>query len=157
MDTRPLLSNSRRDELDAVASELLRLCGVERAPVPIEEILRRPPGDMWQPDLDDLSLQSFEAHERYAARPTIARLVARYIALADWGRQRRLTVDSEFTADEARYLGRALLMPKEWMSLLLLSERNPASVRLRFHVPEAEAAARLAELNLIASRPESAA
>jgi len=80
------LTEVRRAELDAAAMELLQLHGVEQPPVPIENILRQPAGDLWKPDLSDLSLQSFDLRERYAARPTIARLVARYVGGSDWAR-----------------------------------------------------------------------
>jgi hypothetical protein len=58
MTTKSLLSDTRRAELDTAAMELLRLYGVDGPPVPIEKILRRPPGNLWQPDLSDLSLHS---------------------------------------------------------------------------------------------------
>lgn len=142
------LSDARRAELDAAAIDLLQLHGVEQPPVPIEDILRHPVADLWEPNLGDLSQQSFDTRERYSSRPTIARLVARYVSSTAWARQRRLVDDSGFTPDEVRYFGRALLMPKSWMSALHANERDPASVRIRFHVPLPDAAERLAELNL---------
>ena len=142
------LSDDRRAELDEAAIMFLTLHNVERPPVPIEEILRNPVAEMWQPDLIDLSHQSFDATERYSVRPTIARVVARYVGGTRWARERGLIGDGDLTAGEARYFARALLMPKEWIGALPASERTPASVRLRFHVPIADAAGRLAELEL---------
>ena len=142
------LSDDRRAELDEAAIMFLTLHNVERPPVPIEEILRNPVAEMWQPDLIDLSHQSFDATERYSVRPTIARVVARYVGGTRWARERGMAGDAGFTADEARYFARALLMPTEWIDALPASERTPASVRLRFHVPIADAAGRLAELEL---------
>ena len=150
------LPDARRAELDAAALDLLQLHNVTQPPVVIEDILRRPAADLWRPDLVDLSLQSFESHERYAARPTIARLVARYAGNSLWARQRGLAADSGLTPDEVRYFARALLMPKDWMIALQPNERSPASVRLRFHVPREDAAQRLAELNLLRIAPGAA-
>ena len=143
----------RRAELDAAAMQLLELHGVLHPPVPIEDILRSPAADLWHPDLDDLSLDSFDSHERYAARPPIARLVARYAGRSGWARHLGLADEAGFAPDESRYFARALLMPRDWMYRLQLSERNPASVRLRFHVPAPEAAQRLAELFLVPAQP----
>ena len=142
------LSDDRRAELDEAAIMFLTLHNVEQPPVPIEEILRSPAAEMWQPDLVDLSHQSFDATERYSVRPTIARVIARYVGGTRWARERGIARDAGFTADEARYFARALLMPKEWIGALPASERTPTSVRLRFHVPIADAAGRLAELEL---------
>jgi len=147
------LSDIRRAELDAAAMELLQLHGVEQPPVPIEAILRHPVADLWEPHLDDLSQQSFDTRERYSSRPTIARLVARYAGNTTWARQRGLVDDSGLTPDEVRYFGRALLMPKSWMLALNTNERDPASVRVRFHVPLPDAAERLSELNLLPVEP----
>lgn len=143
------LPERRRAELDAAAMQLLQIHGVLHPPVPIEDILRSPAADLWHPDLDDLSLQSFDALERYAARPTIARLVARYAGQTGWAHHLGLTSEAGFSVDEARYFARTLLMPRDWMLALHLSERNPASVRLRFHVPAPDAVARLSELFLV--------
>jgi hypothetical protein len=141
------LTDARRAELDAAALDLLILHGIEQPPVPIEDMLRRPAADLWKPDLVDLSLQSFDSGERYAARPTIARLVARYAGASAWARRRGLTGKTGFTRDEIRYFGRALLMPQAWIAALPLAERNPATVRVRFQVPTSDAAQRLAEIN----------
>jgi len=143
----------RRVELDAAALDLLHMHGVEQPPVPIEDILRRPIGNLWQPDLVDLSLPSFDALDRYAARPTIARLVARYVVQTDWARLRGLARNGDLPQGEMRYLGRALLMPKTWIGALGLGERNPSGVRVRFHVPIPDAAERLAELALMMHVP----
>ncbi len=148
MNLSSILSEARRAQLDAAAMKFLQWQGVEQPPVPIEDIMRNPAAELWRPDLFDLSLQSFESHERYAARPTIARLVARYAGSTPWARQSGLTGEAGFTMEESRYFGRALLMPKDWIDALQPSERNPASVRLRFHVPGSDAAERLAELFL---------
>ena len=142
------LSDDRRAELDEAAIMFLSLHAVEQPPVPIEEIMRNPVAEMWQPDLVDLSHQSFDAAERYSVRPTIARVVARYAGGTPWAREQGIVGDTGFTADEARYFARALLMPREWIGALPASERTPASVRLRFHVPMADAAGRLAELEV---------
>jgi hypothetical protein len=142
----PSLTEQRRAELEDAAIELLRMHGVEREPIPIEDILRRPVAELWQPDLTDLSLQSFNAGDRYAARPTIARLVARYVGGCQWARDRGLVGESGFTPEEMRYFGRALLMPKRWLITLSANERAPIGLRNRFHVPVWDAAERLAEL-----------
>jgi hypothetical protein len=142
------LSDDRRAKLDEAAIVFLTLHNVEQPPVPIEEILRNPVAGMWQPDLVDLSHQSFDATERYSVRPTIARVVARYVGETHWAHERGLAGDAGFTADEVRYFARALLMPKEWIGALPASERTPASVRLRFSVPIADATERLAEIEL---------
>jgi len=143
------LSNDRRAGLDEAAILFLSLYDVEQPPTPIEDILRNPVAGMWQPDLVDLSHQSFDATERYSMRPTIARAIARYVGGAPWARERGVAGDAGFTTDEARYFARALLMPKAWIGALPAGERTPASVRLRFHVPIADAAERLAELELL--------
>jgi len=39
-------------------------------------------------------------------------------------------------------------MPRDWMLALNTNERDPASVRIRFHVPLPDATERLSELNL---------
>ncbi|HEY4689134.1 MAG TPA: hypothetical protein VIK33_07460 [Anaerolineae bacterium] len=143
------LTERRRAELEAVACELLEMHGVDRPPVPIEDILRRPAADLWRPDLVDLSVQSFDANERYAVRPTIARLVARYAAETVWARRRGWVGAGGLSTDEIHYLGRALLMPKPWMAELSAGERTPSSVRVHFHVPVPDAAKRLIELLLV--------
>ena len=142
------LSDERRAELDAAVTTFLSLHDVEQPPVPIEDILRNPVAEMWQPDLVDLSHQSFDATDRYSVRPTIARVVARYVGDTRWAREQGVAGDAGFTADEARYFARALLMPRAWIGALPASERTSASVRLRFHVPIADATERLAELEL---------
>ena len=149
------LSSHRRAELEAAALELLHLHNVDRPPVPIEDILLHPADDLWEPDLADLSVPSFNVHERYSARPSLARLVARYAGQSVWARQRALTGSAGFTPDEARYFASALLMPERWMATLPASQRNPATVRLRFHVPTPDAARRLTDLDSIAAAPDS--
>ena len=148
MNISPSLTPDRRTELETAALELLNLHKVDRPPVPIEDILLHPSEGLWDPDLADLSVPSFNVQERYSARPSLARLVARYAGQSVWAHRRELTGRSGFTPDEARYFASALLMPERWIVTLQASQRNPATVRLRFHVPTLDAAKRLAELDL---------
>lgn len=130
---------------DAVVAELITAFEVERPPVPVELMLKRPRPGMWQePNLGDLSLSFIQLSSPFSPRMSIARLLARHLCGCPWGEARGLRRDH--TDDEIRYLARAILMPAAMIAALLESQRDPLDVSARFEVPESDALARLQDL-----------
>jgi hypothetical protein len=130
---------------DAVVAELISAFDVERAPVPVELMLKRPRPGMWQePNLGDLSLSFIQLSSPFSPRMSIARLLARHLCGCPWGEARGLRRDH--TDDEIRYLARAILMPAAMVAALPESQRDPLDLSVRFEVPEPDALARLQDL-----------
>lgn len=130
---------------DAVVTELMVAFEVERPPVPVELMLKRPRPGMWrEPNLGDLSLSFIQISSQFGPRMSIARLLARHLCGCPWGAARGLRRDH--TDEEIRYLARAILMPSQMIAALPEAQRDPLDLGARFEVPESDALARLQDL-----------
>ena len=137
------------DQLEKVASELIRTFNIEDPPVPIEIMLQRPKPDMWEEvNIADLSVGFLKTGGHYSPRMSLARLLARHIIKSDWGAKRALpTIMKQGKTDEViNAFGRMLIMPIEMVKALSEGARTPLTVSMHFEVPEEDAALRLKEV-----------
>lgn len=137
------------DLFEAAVSDLLQAFDVERPPVPIELMLKRPKPGMWQEvNLSELSLSFISVKHLYSPRMSVARLLARHICRSEWGAQRQLSVFA--TSDEdIRMLARAIIIPSSMLAEVSFSSRTAISLSNRFEVPEEDANQRLIDLGLV--------
>ena len=134
------------DRLEAIAGELLAEFDVKAAPVPIEDILQDPKDGMWdQVDVTQLSGSFLSLTERFSPRMSIARLLARHLATCPWGKDRGL-FDLLRQGDNLARFARILIIPKMLLEPVSESERNPATLGLKFEAPEDDIRIRLDEV-----------
>jgi len=130
---------------DAVVAELMDAFEVDRPPVPVELMLKRPRPGMWrEPNLGDMSLSFIQVSSPFSPRMSIARLLARHVCGCPWGEARGLRRDH--ADEEIRYLARAILMPARMVAVVPGAQRDPLDLSARFEVPESDALARLQDL-----------
>jgi hypothetical protein len=130
---------------DAVVSELMEAFEVDRPPVPVELMLKRPRPGMWrEPNLGDMSLSFIQISSPFSPRMSIARLLARHVCGCPWGEARGLRRDHP--DEDIRYLARAILMPARMVAGVPEAQRDPLDLSARFEVPESDALARLQDL-----------
>lgn len=135
-----------RQQLEAIANELIALYGVQGSPVPIERMLQRPLNGMWEElDVSQLSGSFINISNRYSPRMSLARLLARHIVGSPWGKERGL---GEIARDEElmRAFARMLTMPSSLIAVLSASARTPEWMSTHFEVPPDDAEARLQEV-----------
>lgn len=134
------------EHLEAITQELCDIFEVYAPPIPIELMLRRPQQDMWEEvDVNNLSGSFMSVKERYSPRMSLARLLARHIALSPWGEQHNLAtlMNDEMLLNT---FARMLVMPREMVLGLTSSMKNPKAMSNHFEVPESDAQERLIEL-----------
>lgn len=132
--------------LEAVVDELLALYGYRTAPIPIEAMLQHPQPLMWsEVDVSQISIGYFNMNEPYAARMSLARLLARHLITCEWGRIRGLPALG--TEAELRPItARILTMPAPLVFAIHDNTRTATLMRQHFEVPSDEAEKRLGEL-----------
>jgi len=137
------------DQLEKIASELIRTFEIEDPPVPIEIMLQRPKPDMWEEvNIADLSVGFLKTGGHYSPRMSLTRLLARHIIKSDWGDNRGLpAIMKQGKADEVvNAFGRMLIMPQEMVKTLSEGARTPITMSMHFEVPEEDAVLRLKEV-----------
>lgn len=145
------MSDSRQDELrklEACVAELMTAFEITVPPVPIETMLQNPMPNMWeQVDATQLSGTFLSMKTQYSPRMSLARLLARHVAVSSWGKERNL---SYILKDEEllRIFARMMLMPANMVMILTSGARNPTTMSMHFEVPEEDARFRLQELAL---------
>lgn len=137
---------STRQQLEAIANEVMEAFEVYAPPVPIELMLQKPRPDMWtEVDVTQLSGSFLSVKDRYSPRMSLARLLARHIASSEWGHSRNLfTILQE--GDNLQAFARMLIMPEDMLSGLTSSNRTTAYVVSHFEVPQDDASQRLLEI-----------
>lgn len=135
-----------RSKMEAIASEIMDVFEVYAPPVPIELMLQKPPADMWEEvDVTQLSGSFLSIKDRFSPRMSLARLLARHIAVSEWGRKRGLfTILQE--GNNLQAFARMLIMPQDMVEGLTSSTRNAAHMSTYFEVPEDDAGERLLEM-----------
>lgn len=137
------------DQLEKIASELIRTFEIEDPPVPIEIMLQRPKPDMWEEvNIADLSVGFLKTGGHYSPRMSLARLLARHIIKSDWGDTRGLPVIMKRGKNDevVNAFGRMLIMPYEMVKALSEGARTPITMSMHFEVPEEDALLRLNEV-----------
>jgi hypothetical protein len=137
---------STRQQLEAIANEVMEAFEVYAPPVPIELMLQKPRTDMWnEVDVTQLSGSFLSVKDRYSPRMSLARLLARHIASSEWGQARNLfTILQE--GDSLQAFARMLIMPEDMLSGLTSGNRTTGYVVSHFEVPQDDASQRLLEL-----------
>lgn len=136
-----------RQQLEEITNELCEIYDIYAPPVPVEIMLQKPIGEMWQDvDVAQLSGSFLSIKERFSPRMSLSRLLVRHIATSTWGKERG--IDSILGDKvELNAFARMLLMPAEMVEGLTSSMRNPQMMSNHFEVPESEAEERLLELS----------
>lgn len=133
-------------QMEALATKIVEMFEVYAPPVPIEIMLQKPLPDLWEEvDITQLSGSFLSIKDRFSPRMSLARLLARHIAVSDWGRQQGL-FDMLKDGDAIQIFARMLVMPRDMVLGLTASQRNPAYMNTYFEVPEDDASQRLIEL-----------
>ncbi len=136
----------KRQQLEAVATELVEEFDILAPPVPIESMLRQPKDNMWKEiDVNQLSGSFTNILELYSPRMSLARLLVRHIANSSWGQERGLNLILK-DEETVQAFARMLIMPQEMMQALSPGARNPTAMSMHFEVPEEAARQRLVEL-----------
>lgn len=134
------------EQLEQIATELCEIFEVYAPPIPIELMLQHPRENMWEEvDVTQLSGSFLSVKERFSPRMSLARLLVRHIVHSEWGSQN----DLEGILDDDDYtnaFARMLLMPRDMVTGLTESMRNPTTMSTHFEVPESDAEQRLLEL-----------
>lgn len=143
------MSESKADllrQLEAHTAELLAAFGITAPPVPVETMLQKPLPGMWdEVDVAQLSGTFLSLRTQYSPRMSMARLLARHVAVCPWGKERDLL--PVLKNDELlRAFARMLLMPASLIERLSSGARNPTIMSIHFEVPEDDARQRLQEL-----------
>lgn len=138
---------TQRETLEAATRELLHACDIHAPPVPVETMLQNPPPGMWENvDINQLSGTFLVLKDQYSPRMSLARLLARYVAGSGWGASRGLYDIVIGDDDHLRIFARMLIMPRDMIESLTPATRNAIAISDEFEVPEADAQARLDEL-----------
>jgi len=141
----PPLSAEQQKQIETLAERLLQLYDCSRPPVPIEQILARPPKELQGMDMSDLSLVFGIGEHRHEYRMAMARFL--YRELCRSGRDGWAGVDLPYHNEAARYFAICVLAPRAW---IVKSTRNPLTnlekLSEEFQVPEYAMASRLAQM-----------
>lgn len=133
--------------LEEIAEEICEAFEVYAPPIPIELMLQKPGDGLWEEiDVGKLSGTFMSFTHRYSPRMSFSRLLVRHIAASDWGKERG--VDAILGNETMlNIFARMLLMPKEMVTGLTSTMRNPQTLSIRFEVPESDARERLIDLS----------
>lgn len=141
-----MTGTSKQEQFENAVRDLMTAFDVERPPVPIELMLKRPKPGMWQEvNLSELSLSFISVKHQHSPRMSVARLLARHICRSPWGLERGLDEYAN-NDDDIRMFARAIVMPFFMLAEMSLNSRVPAALVTRFEVPDDDAAQRLVDL-----------
>jgi hypothetical protein len=149
-----LKAMARRARLEYLATELLRLAGALRMPVPILELYHEPPGELWQAATHEYAAIT-QGDDLAYLRIEVAREIAAKLDESEWEPRQRLFGGKHFAPDDIDALARTMLIPSALLAGISERQRTPAIVARIFQVPEPEAAARLHELGYLPGDSES--
>lgn len=136
------------DLLEKTAQDILKIFEIYAPPIPIESMLQRPSGDLWEAvDPTQLSSSFMSVKEKFSPRMSLARLFVRHVASSEWGQERGLHQIMQ-KPKMIHSFARMILMPRDMILSLSPREQNPVSIGREFEVPESEAEMRLQELLL---------
>ena len=117
----------------------------KKPPVPVEQVISKPPEGIQSMDLSDMSLVFGIGEHRYEYRMAMARLVYREVCRlgsSGWAGE-----DFPYNNEAARYFAACLLVPENWVTK---ATRRPfislEQLSETFQVPEYVMASRLAQL-----------
>jgi hypothetical protein len=135
-----------RDTLEQAAQDILTIFEVYAPPIPIESMLQRPRGNLWEAvDPTQLSGSFMSLKEKFSPRMSLARLLVRHVASSAWGRERGLFQMMQ-QPEMIQAFARMILMPRDMILTMSPREQNPLSVSSEFEVPPSDAEIRLREL-----------
>ncbi len=140
------MMDEKTQRLEVIAAEVMRLFHVKAPPVPLENMLQQPPGDLWERvDLSQLTANFWSIRDTYAPRMSIARLLARHLVNSPWGEEKNLPelIQSE---QDVRAFARMLVMPVEMIRGLNTGARTAVAISMNFEIPEEDAQKRLIEV-----------
>jgi hypothetical protein len=141
----------RRARLEHLASELLRLGGAMRPPVPVEQLYAHPPHDLWTPDPALLARASeITTPDVYQHRLDLARAIARQISQSVWPLRLQLLGAHPLTEAEIETVALALLLPTGLLAGVSEQQRHPDTIAVIFQTPVTQATLRLGELGYLA-------
>ncbi|MFN8529966.1 MAG: hypothetical protein U0670_15300 [Anaerolineae bacterium] len=132
--------------LEAIVKELLTIYEIAAPPISVEQILQSPRDDMWEEiDITQISASFFRVGAGYSPRMSMARVLARHIALSDWGKARGL---EPIRSDEPvlQAFARMIVMPASFIMELKDNARTPELIGAHFEVPAEDARLRLEDL-----------
>lgn len=138
------LTREEEKKIDALVKSILKNYPFRQPPVPIEEILRRPPDDLIDAvDLSDLSMVFGIGEHQHEYRMAMARLLYREICRRESGTDD----DLPYNREASRHFAAALLIPEPWVNRATLWPwASLQKLSEKFEVPEYVMAARLAQL-----------
>jgi hypothetical protein len=135
-----------QDQLEQIAQNIMEIFEIFAPPVPIETMLQRPAANLWEKvDPSQLSGSFLSVRDRYSPRMSLARLLARHIAVSEWGRNNGL-YNLIQNADALNAFARMLIMPRDMVMGMTQSNRNPTTMSTYFEVPKEDAEMRLNDL-----------
>lgn len=133
--------------LEEIATQLLDEFDVHAPPVPIESMLQHPKEGMWEDvDVNQLSGTFLSIKDQYSPRMSLARLLARHVAMSDWGKQKGLLELIRKNDEMLKTFARMIVMPANMIRGMTPSARNPMALSAEFEVPEEDVRQRLMEL-----------
>jgi hypothetical protein len=150
----------RRARLEHLATELLRLGNALRPPVPVEDLYRQPPQQLWLIDPGEPPLANDPERtlsDSYWPRLEIARAVARRVSQCVWPLRIQLLGPQPLAANEINLFALALLLPTGLLAGISERQRSPQTVSIIFQTPLKETTLRLAELGYISPAESSRA
>ncbi len=137
----------RRARLEFVATDLLRQAHALEIPVPVDDLLRQPPLDLWRVDV--LRMTPFPAVDAFEGRMITARMIAQQVSDTAWDQRVTLLGARAFTPAEIEVFAVALLLPTMLLATLNAQQLAPDHVMRLFQVPPAITLRRLAELGYL--------
>ncbi len=142
------ITPNERDALEKIAAELLAEFNVQAPPVPIETMLHKPRAGMWDKvDVNQMSGTFMSFKDKYSPRMSMARLLVRHLVASPWGDVRHAREILGTNEETLRAFARMLIMPREMIQSLTITQRTAAYISSHFEVPEADAHQRLLDLS----------
>jgi len=133
------------ERIEQLAYRVIEHYEYKRPPIPIEEVLAKPPQGMQSMDMSDLSLVFGIGEHRYEYRMAMGRLF--YREIARHGSNGWAGEEVPYNNDASRYFSACLLAPLEWVQktarrpLITLEQLSEI-----YKVPEYVMSSRLAQL-----------
>jgi hypothetical protein len=137
-----------RPNLIYLANELLQHYDVAGPPVPIEQMVKKPPAGVGELDLDNISDIMEHGMYNHAPRLAMARLLCREV-VRNKTATKRFGVDvSAATYADIKFFARCLLMPSRWVYRLARQGLSIEQISDHLQVPSYDVVTRLVELDL---------
>jgi len=141
-----LMSELTQEQIERVVDEIMKAFDVDNPPVPVELMLERPRIGLWpRADLAQLTSSFLVMTDRFSPRMSVARLLARHIAVSDWGKERNLA-DVYSSKNLTNQFARALMMPRQMVAATQETGQSEHALINRFEIPTNDYKLRLIEL-----------